>query len=177
VIAWRDQRGASVAELLTACAAVAAVLAALVIFQQRTLQAYVVGAHKTEVQQNARVALERMARDIRTSRTGLTAATATSVTLVDADGATVAYTLNAGTKTVTRAVGGNAQTLVGGVQALTFAYYAVNSDVPLSVPVAAPGNVFRVDITIHTKTEDTVVAGDVADARDQLMTSVRLRNL
>ena len=167
---WRDERGFTLAELIAAFAALGLVLAAVVTIQQGTLQAYVAGSHKTEVQQNARVALERVGRDIRSAQSGLTAATATSVTFVDTSGATVTYALN-GTS-LTRTTNGVADTLIGGVQTLTFAYY--NSADQLTI---LPASVFRVDITIRTKSESTVVDGGIADAREQLMTSVRLRNL
>ena len=66
--------------------------------------------------------------------------------------------------------------VIGNVQTLAFAYRDVN-DAVLAAPVGTPANVFRVDITIQTASEDTVVAGGVADTRSELTTSVRLRNL
>lgn len=172
---WRDERGFTLTELLTVLAVLTLVLAAVVTIQQGALQAYVTGSNKTEVQQNARVALERMAREIRETQSGLTAATATSLTLVDPNtGLAVAYAL-AG-NTLTRTTNGISDVVIGGVQALTFAYRNAN-DAVLGVPVGTPGNVLRVDITIQTGSEDTVVAGGTADTRAELTTSVRLRNL
>jgi len=174
---WRDERGFTLTELLTVLAVLALVLAAVVTIQQDALQAYITGSNKTEVQQNARVALERMAREIRETQSGLTTATATSLTFVDPNtGLAVTYALNG--NTLTRTTNGATDIVIGGVQALTFAYYAIDSNiVPLGVPVGAPGTVFRVDITIQTGSEGTVVAGGIADTRAELTTSVRLRNL
>ena len=175
---WRDERGFTLTELLTALMALGLLLAAVVTIQQGVLQAYVTGSNKTEVQQNARVALERMAREIRETQSGLTEATATSLTFVDPNtGLAVTYTLNADDKTLGRTTNGVTDILIGKVQALTFAYYPLNSTVALGVPVATPGSVGRVDITIQTSSEDTVVTGGIADTRAELTTSVRLRNL
>src|SRR5438552_8246954 len=171
---WLDERGFTLAELLTALAMLATVLAAVVMIENGTLQAYVVGSNKTEVQQNARVALERMAREIRQTSAALTVATVTNLGFVDQDTGATTYWLN-GTA-LTRTSGGADAVVIGAVQALTFTYRDVNNNV-LAAPVGTPANVYRVDITIQTASEDTVVAGGVADARSELTTSVRLRNL
>lgn len=176
---WRDERGFTLAELLIVLSMLALVLAAVVTIQQGALQAYVTGSNKTEVQQNARVALERMAREIRQTQTGLTAATATSLIFVDPNTLlTVTYALvvDGDIRTLRRTTNEAGTDVIGGVQALTFAYRDAN-DAVLGVPVGTPGNVRRVDITIQTSSEDTIVAGGIADTRAELTTSVRLRNL
>jgi len=177
---WRDERGFTLAELLTAFAVLGLVLAAIIAIHQSTLQAYVTGSNKTEARQNARVALERIAREIRQTPTALTAATATSLTLVDQDtGLAVTYALTGDgfNAALTRTTNGVDDVVIGRVQALTFAYRDVNGNV-LGAPVGVPANVSRVDVTIRTATEDTVVAGAVEDltTRAEITTSVRLRN-
>ena len=180
MISWRNERGFTLAELLVGFAVLALALAAVTTIHRGVLQAYVTGSNKTEVQQNARVALERIARELRQTPGALTSATATSLTLLDQDpfGAAVTYGLagDAPNASLTRTTGGGASVVIGRVQALTFVYRDVNNNV-LAVPVGTPANVFRVDITIRTSSEDTVVAGGIVDTMAQITTSVRLRNL
>ena len=170
---WRDERGFTMVELLAAFAMLAAVLAAVTMIQQSSMLAYLMGSHKMEVQQNARVALERMAREIRQTTSKLTAATDTSLSFVDQNDGATTYSLN-GT-TLTRTAGGVGLPVIGAVQALTFTYRDIN-DAVLATPVGTPGNVFRVDITVQTRSEGTVAAGGTADTQAELATSVRLRN-
>jgi hypothetical protein len=119
-----------------------------------------------------------MAREIRQTRTGLTLATGTSLTFLDQDaGVPVTYSLtgNVPNISLTRTVNGVGEIVIGRVQALTLAYRDTNGNV-LAVPVGAPANVRTVAITVQTSSEDTAAHG-FADARAQLTTSVRLRNL
>src|SRR5687768_8900740 len=138
--------GFTLAELLTAFAVLGLVLAAVGGVHQAALQAYLAGDRKVEGQQNVRVALERIAQEIRQA-TAVTAGAVNSITLVPPGGAAVTYTVNAGS--VTR----NGAIVIGGVAALTFAYRDGN-DAALAVPVGAPANIRRVDITIRTRSED-----------------------
>ncbi|MBI4271607.1 MAG: prepilin-type N-terminal cleavage/methylation domain-containing protein [Candidatus Rokubacteria bacterium] len=61
----RRDDGFTLAELLVACAVIAFVMAGLLVMLQSGQQSYLVGSNQVEAQQNVRVALERMIREIR----------------------------------------------------------------------------------------------------------------
>jgi type II secretory pathway pseudopilin PulG len=173
----RDTRGFTVVELLVMCAILGLALAAVTTVIERGMRQAYIGTHKTEVQSNARVALELMAREIRETTVPLTAATATSITFTHPDAGAVTYTIDANNN-LTRnnaAVIGGLRNLLFQPQLSLFVYLDVNDNV-LASPVGTPANVYRVTVTIQTG-DDTGVATGLADARTELTTSVRLRNL
>lgn len=178
---WRCPRGFTLAELLVALAILGLVLAGVVAIQQSALQAYVAGSNSVETQQNARVALERMSRDLREA-TAITAANATTVTFTPVQLAApnppvpnVTYALN-GANLQRTVAGGPVEVLIGGVQILTLVYRDA-ADAALAVPVGTPANIRRIDITVQTRTEENAQAGGVANARAHIASSVRMRNL
>ena len=61
----RRDDGFTLAELLVACAVITFVMAGLLVMLQSGQQSYLVGSNQVEAQQNVRVALERMIREIR----------------------------------------------------------------------------------------------------------------
>lgn len=176
---WTCQKGFTLAELLVGLAVLGLALASLATLHESGLRAYVYGSNRVEVQQNARVALERMAREIREAQ-ALTNQTATQLTIqidwngngvvgeaiaVAVDGVLrgeqVTYRLNGGAlERQEPGVDANFTTVIGGVEQLTLAY-----------PTAK-----TVSITIRTRTEENAPAGGVADTRSQITTTVRLRN-
>ena len=170
----RDQRGFTLAELLVACAMLGLALAAATIVLERGVRQSYIGTHKSEVQQNARAALERMAREIRETTAPLTAATATSITFTHPDDGAITYTIDENnnlTRNNTPVIGGLRNLLLQ-PQLSLFVYRDVND----ASPVATPAEVFRVIITVQTG-DDTGLATGLAEARAELTTSVRLRNL
>jgi prepilin-type N-terminal cleavage/methylation domain-containing protein len=164
---WRhDENGFTLIELLISMAALGLLLAVVISVQQTGLRAYVTNSNNLETQQNARIALERMEREIREA-SAITAAGTSSITFTAQDGLTV----------VTYVLGGNTLErsgvpLVGGVETLTFVYRG-----PSDAPETTPANIRRVDIMIRTRTEETVADGGVGDRKYQSNTSVRLRNI
>src|SRR5437016_957495 len=92
---WRDAQGFTVVELLVMCAILGLALAAVTTVIERGMRQVYIGTHKTEVQQNARVALELMAREIRETTVPLAAATATSITFTHPDAGAVTYAIDA----------------------------------------------------------------------------------
>jgi len=177
---FRDERGFSLAELLVACAMVGIVLAGVFVALQQGENAFMFGTGKVEVQQNARVAVDRMARDLRLGST-ITAANATSITfsyIEDNAGApqtfTVTYSL-AGTnlqRNQTAPVAAN-ETLIGGVNTLALTYYDNTNAVTATV-----ANIRVVDIRLITQPQATGLGSyNLANQRATFEDRVRLRNL
>src|SRR5262249_61755946 len=98
---WRDERGFTLAQILIACALLGLALAAVTIVVERGVRQASITTYKSEVQQNARVALEMMAREIRESTAALTAATASSITFTHPTDGVITYTID-GSNALTR---------------------------------------------------------------------------
>jgi prepilin-type N-terminal cleavage/methylation domain-containing protein len=180
--AMRDERGFTLAELLTAMAVLALLLTGLLLTLQQGQNAYLYGAGRAEVQQNARVALERMLRELRDASSVTTASandikftflddTSTLVTVeYSLSGASAPYLLQRN-QTVP-AIAGQPDTLVGGVNNFTVTYYDFNN-----VVTTTAANVYAVNISITTRSEDTTLAGySPANRQATLAGRVRLRN-
>ncbi len=177
-----NERGYTLAELLTAMAVLGLLLAGLFLTLQQGQTVYAFGAGRAEVQQNARVALERMLREVRTA-TKITTANASSVTFEFLDESntlvTVAYTLN-GTalqrnQTAPAPAAPQPETLIGGVSSLALTYFDLNNT-QLASPVAA-ASVYGVDISLTTRSEDTTLASYAPANRQAVVAGrVKLRN-
>ena len=170
-----NERGYSLAELLSAMAVLTVLLAGLLLTFEQGQNVYSFGAGRSEVQQNARVALERMLRELRTATQITTADSnaAITFTFVDESGAsvTVAYALN-GTNIqrnqTVPVIGGQPAVLTAGVAGLTITYYDVSNNT-----TTTPGNVYSVDIQLTTQPEDTSLPNS---PRVVVQGRVRLRN-
>ena len=176
--AMLDERGYTLAELLTAMAVLGLMLAGLFLTLQAGQGTYLYGAGRVEVQQNARVALERMLRELRTASSIATAGgNDVKFTYLDDTGTsvTVEYSL-AGTSLqrnqTVPVIAGQPATLVGGLNNFTVTYYDINNNATTTA-----ANVYAVDISITTKSEDTTLASySPANRLAAVQGRVRLRN-
>lgn len=172
-----DQRGFSLAELLVVTAVLGLVMAAVISIQQKGQQVYTYGSNRLEAQQNARVALDLMTRELRSSQGMVTLTSASNVTFLNQDNVQVQYQLS-GTN-LNRISGGSTETVIGGVQALTMTYCAVWNAVSNTCTTAAASasavKVIRVQLT--ARTEDTASTGSLGDRRMQVESAIQLRNV
>ena len=167
----------NLAELLTVTALVGLTLSGTLAALQQGLQAYTVGAARVEAQQNGRIALERLTREIRGAGAGGAALDAIAVAErerivlqldLDGDGAitrrgeTVTWRL--ADAVLRRDAGGGAQPVVNGVRRLVLEYLDARDQ-----PARAPGEVRTVAITLVTE-------GEGGTGLTTLTTQVRLRN-
>jgi prepilin-type N-terminal cleavage/methylation domain-containing protein len=178
--AFTTQHGFSLAELLVATAMVGFVLGGVFVALQQGENAFQYGTGKVEVQQNGRMALDRMIHDLRMGA-NITAANATSISfdyIEDNAGApqtvTVTYSLN-GTnlqRNQTNPAPGPPQpeTLIGGVNTLSLVYYNKDNIATVNVP-----DIRVVDVRIVTQPQ--VASSNLANQRAVFADRVRLRNL
>jgi prepilin-type N-terminal cleavage/methylation domain-containing protein len=174
-----DSRGFAFVELLVALALVGIVLLTLTGLLQHGERAYLDGTARLEAQQSARVALERLGRELRgagidprgTGFPPLVNPTSTGFTIqndLNGDGViagnreTIAYSLTG--RTLRRNAGGGAQPVVDGVEALAFTYLDAAGN-----PPTTPREIRSVVITITTGSGD---GGGGATMTGQ----IRLRN-
>ena len=190
----RDQRGFTLTELLVVATVLGMILAGVVLIQMQGQQAYLVGSHRVEVQQNNRAALELMVRDLRSAESVTTLGSPTDLTFVTcqdpypasappppppclpADVVTVRYQV-VGT-TLNRTVGATTTPLIGGVQTLTMSYYSAwNGATNTGTTTTTPASVKLVRLQLVTGTEDYAGAGSPANQYATMESLVRLRNI
>jgi prepilin-type N-terminal cleavage/methylation domain-containing protein len=172
----RDQRGFSLTELLVVTAVLAVVVGAVILIQQKGQEAYVMGSNRVETQQNARVALELISRELRSATAVTAIPSSTNVTFTDQNGVSVQYQLSG--SNLNRTAGGATVTLLGGVQSLAFTYYsAYNAQTGTGTTTATASAVKVVKVALETRTEESAAAGSLADRRATMEAMVRLRNL
>jgi len=132
-----DAAHVHLADLLVAMAIVGVVSAAVFTVLQQGLRVYAVGASRAESQQSARVAVERLAGEIRTAGRGPRAAAFAAISVaepthivlhhdLDGDGViagngeTITWRLTG--KTLRRDAGGGAQPIIDGVRSFELGY-------------------------------------------------------
>lgn len=180
-----DLGGVLLAELLVALSLLGLVFAATVPVLEHVVRAFGEGAARVEAQQSARVALERLAHDIRDAGYGGAAedfaavAVAESARIVlqadlDGDGGVAGagetITWRLASDILRRDAGGGAQPIVNGVRSFSLTYFDTTGGIT-STPSAVRS--VRVELT----TEPTRTAGPPGtDIVSTLRTTVRLRN-
>jgi Tfp pilus assembly protein PilW len=187
--ALTGQKGFSVAELLIAAAMTSTLMAAVFVILQQGQNAYLFGAGRAEVQQTARGALDRIARELRTG-VAVTTANANNITFQYIDNnvasgnvpetVTVQYSLN-GTnlqrnQTAPLAPGPQPEVVIGGVTGFALTYFNANN-AALASPVTA-ANVRTVNVRLTTQVQDVATTNNsMANQRAVVEDRVRLRNL
>lgn len=193
----RNERGFSLAELLVVVAVLGLILAGVIALQRQGQLAYIMGSNRVEAQQNARIAITLMSRELRVAcpPPATLSTTTSSITfeVVDptltgsADCLTAAnriqltYTLTGttfgtactGQCTLDRTDPTNGQvTLIGGVDTMTLTYYDA-----ANVATVTAANIRSVVISLQTKSEESVASYSPGNVRASLDSRVRLRNL
>jgi Tfp pilus assembly protein PilW len=173
----------SLADLLVSLAVLSLLLAATLGALEEGQQLHAFGAARVESQQSARVALERMAREVRQAGRGRPGADFPAVSVaeptrlvvhfdLDGDGViagngeTVTWLLQG--RVLRRDAGGGAQPIINGVRSLRLTYFDA-----AGFATADPAAVRAVGIDLVTE-PDQVASGRRAEA--SVSTLVRLRN-
>ena len=174
-----DERGWSLAELLVACAIIGLILAGALILQWQGQQAYVAGAARVAVQQNARLALDTIITEIRLAQSVTAVGSTCNNTTSGTDDITVSTWDSASSSwgSVRYRLNGtmlerNGSALIGGAQALTIVCYDVNDG-----PTATAVNVRSVTVSLTTQDEQTSASAGPSNQHATVQSRARLRNL
>ena len=172
-----DTRGFSLTELLVALAVLGVIMSAVLFVQMRGQEWYAFGSNRVEAQQNARVALDLMSRELRSAQAITTLGGASGITFLNQDSTSVQYQLS-GTS-LNRISGGETRTLIGGVQSLAMSYCKAwnNTNSSCATTASAPGDVRTIRIQLAAKTEESVAAGSLANRNARVESMIRLRNV
>lgn len=171
------------ADLLVALAVLGLTAAAMLTLLQEGLEAYAVGAARAESQQSGRIAVERLAREVRTAGLGAEGAPFVAIPvaepqriviqrdldgdgLIAANGEAVTWLLR--DKTLRRDAGGGAQPIIDGVRSFTLEYLDASGGT-----TRAPEETRTVVITLTT---EAAWSGADRAVVTTFSTRVRLRN-
>jgi prepilin-type N-terminal cleavage/methylation domain-containing protein len=170
--------GFTLPELMLGIAIAGFIMAGLFTIQRQGQAAYLMGSSRVETQQNARVALELMTRELRTASQITSLASATNLTFVWKDAAdaphTIQYTLSGAT--LNRTFDGTTTALIGGVQELGFTYYSIyDVSTGTYTTTSSTAAVKVIKIAIKTKTEENVAANSAGDEHAVMESTVMLR--
>jgi len=176
--AWRLAHGFSLPELLVSLAVLGLLLAGIFGLLRGGIGAYAVGSARVEGQQAARVALERMVKELREAGYDPTGAGIAPIVtaapdrvtfqrdlnkngVVDATSERVTFVLRAGDSVLRRDAGAGAQPIVEGVRRLTLTYFdragVVTTDparvasirISLDVGLTGPRSVMETQVSLR----------------------------
>ncbi len=171
----RDQRGFTLAELLIVIAILGMMLAGLVTVQMQGQQSYLIGSHRVEAQQNGRIALELMVRELRSATSVTAIPSATDLTFVDENGITIRYSLSGAV--INRNTPGVTTPLIGGVVTFNLTYFsAYDGSTNTGTTTVAPASVRLVRVQLVTGTEESVASYSGSNQMSTVEMLVRLRN-
>jgi prepilin-type N-terminal cleavage/methylation domain-containing protein len=173
---FRSQCGFSLAELLVVCAVLGVLMAGLLLIHSGGTSAYVIGSSRVAAQQNGRVALEMMVRELRSAQSITAVTSITDITFVDENNVAIRYQLSSGI--LNRIVAGVSTPLIGGVTSINFTCYSVfNNPIGTVTTTTTPANVVAIRIQLTTGSEVSVASHADANQHATLESWVRLRNL
>jgi prepilin-type N-terminal cleavage/methylation domain-containing protein len=171
----RDQRGFTLTELLIGIAILGMMLAGLVTVQMQGQESYLIGSHRVEAQQNGRIALELMVRELRSATSVTLIPSATDMTFVDENGNAIRYQLSGAV--LNRTLDGVTTPLIGGVVAFNLTYFsAYDGSTNTGTTTVAPGSVRLVRVQLVTGTEESVASYSASNQMATIEMLVRLRN-
>lgn len=171
---FRNEHGFTLAELAVVTAVIGIVMAGVFVIQMEGEEAYLLGSSRVETQQNARVALDLMTRELRSAQSISAIGSATDITFVDENANTVEYALSG--STLNRTQNGTTTPLIGGVQTLamtTYSVYDVSTGTYTTTTSAALVRVIK--ISLVTKTEQGAAAHSPGDQHATMESTVKLR--
>jgi prepilin-type N-terminal cleavage/methylation domain-containing protein len=173
---FRSQRGFSLPELLVVSTVLGLLMAGLLVIQNGGTSAYVIGSSRVAAQQNGRVALEMMVRELRSAQAISAVTGSTDITFVDANGVTIRYQYSSGILNRIRA--GTSTPLIGGVTSINITCYsAFDNSSGTGTTTTTPNNVLAIRIQLKTGSEISVASYADANQHATLESWVRLRNL
>ncbi len=170
-----DQRGFTLTELLVVIAVLGMMLAGLVTVQMQGQQAYLIGSHRVEAQQNGRIALELMIRELRSATSVTLVPSATDMTFVDENGNTIRYWLSGAV--INRTSPGGTTPLIGGVVTFNLTYFRDYDGSTNTGTTTTDNTLVRlVRVQLVTGTEESVASYSASNQRATVEMLVRLRN-
>ncbi len=121
-----------------------------------TARGWLLNSQRKEMSESARIAIDRMIREIRqiSSTTTITTANSSTFRFTDIDSNDI--TFDASGSTLRRTVGGTTNSLADNVDSLSFVYYDANG-ATITTPTVAPDetDIRRVEITLTFSLADT----------------------